>query len=523
MTNIDVLVRFPGDYYKTLQASSYNRASVKRGEPGWFADSDGVGFIRSETSHGQTEWVMMEHTGPGAITKMWTPYFYRDLNDHVGPNVRIYLDGSPVPVIDESFIRLLTAEGSIEYPFAAQTARAGDLYLPIPFARSCKVVMTKHPFYFIINYRAYKAGTRVESFTRKTYDSLSRMRSEVGRALTAELPFAGEVHELDVPANGHSEIPLPSGPKALRQFSVRIPEASTNGAVLRSTVIAMKFDGEETVWCPIGDFFSSADALHPFRTLQRTVESDGTMTCSWVMPFRRTGSIQILNCSTNSVRLKVGVECGPWKWDAASMHFHSNWRPDETVPGTPPSDWNFIDIKGQGVYVGDSWTVLNIQPGAWWGEGDEKIYIDSAWDEGFPTHFGTGSEDYYGWAGGLVPTRKDEFSHPFLSNVRVGGLDGRTLGYNINTRTRSLDAIPFSNRLRFDMESSFGTDIRNPWNLLGYSVTTFWYGKPGAVHNRPAAPTEAAKPISSLNDLTKIADSFRTRISVASPEKKTAR
>ncbi len=38
--------------------------------------------------------------------------------------------------------------------------------------------------------------------------------------------------------------------------------------------------------------------------------------------------------------------------------------------------------------------------------------------------FGTGTEDYYGWAGGVVPTRTDEFSSPYLSNVRVGGLDG---------------------------------------------------------------------------------------------------
>ena len=136
------------------------------------------------------------------------------------------------------------------------------------------------------------------------------------------------------------------------------------------------------------------------------------------------------------------------------------------VPGTPFQDWNFIDIRGQGVFVGDAWTVLNIQ-GSWWGEGDEKIYVDSAWDQGFPTHFGTGTEDYYGWAGGEVPTRQDEFSAPFLANARVGGWMGARPGFNICTRTRSLDAIPFTQRLVFDMESSFGTDIRNPVEPAG--------------------------------------------------------
>lgn len=62
--------------YRTLQASSYNRASVAPDQPGWFADSDGVSCIRTEkNSQGETEWVLMEDKGPGAITKMWAVCF----------------------------------------------------------------------------------------------------------------------------------------------------------------------------------------------------------------------------------------------------------------------------------------------------------------------------------------------------------------------------------------------------------------------------------------------------------------
>ena len=153
--------------------------------------------------------------------------------------------------------------------------------------------------------------------------------------------------------------------------------------------------------------------------------------------------------------------------------------------------------------------MLNIQPGAWWGEGDEKIYVDTEYDVAkFPGIFGTGTEDYYGWAGGVVPTRTDEFSNPYLSNVRVGGLDGYTLGFNINTRIRALDAIPFNQRLLFDMESSFGTDIRRPWDLLGYSAVVFWYALPGAHHNRPAEPAAAAQPIQALAQLQQMSDAI---------------
>jgi hypothetical protein len=198
-----------------------------------------------------------------------------------------------------------------------------------------------------------------------------------------------------------------------------------------------------------------------------------------------------------ALRVRVAEEA----WDEArSMHFHAHWRTDEPVPGTPFLDWNFVDIQGRGVYVGDAWTVLSPGTG-WWGEGDEKIYIDGNYDGAkFPSHFGTGSEDYYGWAGGVVPTGADAFSAPFLSNVRIGNA-ANPRGYNICTRSRVLDAIPFSTRLRFDMEASAGTDIRNPWDLLHYSVVTYWYARPGVVHNRTAQADVAAKPVMTAEEL----------------------
>lgn len=52
MTDLDRLAQLPDPPYACLQASSYNRESVKRDQPGWFADGDGTGFIRKE---GETE------------------------------------------------------------------------------------------------------------------------------------------------------------------------------------------------------------------------------------------------------------------------------------------------------------------------------------------------------------------------------------------------------------------------------------------------------------------------------------
>jgi hypothetical protein len=219
------------------------------------------------------------------------------------------------------------------------------------------------------------------------------------------------------------------------------------------------------------------------------------------MPYERSARIGIVNRGAAAVSAELRAGISPWSWDDRSLHFHAAWRPDEILPGTPFADWTFADIRGRGVLVGDAWTVLNPTQG-WWGEGDEKIYVDGAWDEGFPTHFGTGTEDYYGWAGGEVPDRRDEFALPFLANVRVGGLDGgRARGFNICTRARVLDAIPFDRRLRFDMEISPGTDQRRPTDFLGYSAVTFWYARPGASCDRPPRPDAAVRPIMSLADL----------------------
>ena len=89
MVDRDQITRFPQNGYQCLQTSSYNRESVSPDKPGWFADSDGIGFIRTEINNGQEEWVIMEDDGPGVITKIWAVCFYYGLNDTIGANIKV--------------------------------------------------------------------------------------------------------------------------------------------------------------------------------------------------------------------------------------------------------------------------------------------------------------------------------------------------------------------------------------------------------------------------------------------------
>ncbi|MEQ1935876.1 MAG: DUF2961 domain-containing protein, partial [Fimbriimonadaceae bacterium] len=394
------LPQWPTNEYRSLQTSSYNRESTHRDKPGWFADGDGSGFLRQEGE----EFVLMEHQGPGCITKIWTPFFYYGFDNLKGPNVRIYLDGNSTPVMDESLINLVCGKGSVQAPWAAYSARAGNLYLSIPFAKSARITTAAKPFYNIINFRAYTPGTKVETFELTMLQKHLKTIREIGKKITAPLAAPASKPKLWSIGKGASAvITLPPGPHALDNLCVSFPEATRKRDQLRSTVLTATFDGEETVWCPLGDFFCSADSVHPFQTLTRSVSESGQMISKFVMPYKKAGQIKILNLGPDTVTINVSTSTHAYKWDDKSMHFFARWRPDDIVPGTPFQDWNFVDIQGKGVYVGDAWTVVNMKQDSWWGEGDEKIYIDGDWDRGFPTHFGTGTEDYYGWAGGVYP------------------------------------------------------------------------------------------------------------------------
>src|SRR5690606_117559 len=103
MTSRENLTFFPEREYRLVQSSSYNRASVSPGEPGWFANSDMSHFIRVEENSGRREFVLMDADGPGSIVRWWMT-FYKAQNG----TIRIYIDNDPVPVIQGAPAELLS-------------------------------------------------------------------------------------------------------------------------------------------------------------------------------------------------------------------------------------------------------------------------------------------------------------------------------------------------------------------------------------------------------------------------------
>ena len=119
--------------------------------------------------------------------------------------------------------------------------------------------------------------------------------------------------------------------------------------------------------------------------------------------------------------------------------------------------------------------------GDWWGEGDEKVWVDN---DSFPSHFGTGTEDYYCYAWGDTAL----FQSPFANQVRV---NSDHLGNTCLTRTRNLDRIPFRSGIQYNLEIWHWSSN----NTVDYAATTYWYAKPAASHNRLPQEAEAVVPL----------------------------
>jgi len=217
----------------------------------------------------------------------------------------------------------------------------------------------------------------------------------------------------------------------------------------------------------LGDFFASSPGFQANASLPFDVggqESRKQMRAWWTMPFQKSALVELQNLGKESVNVELQAATGAHQWTDRSMHFHAKWR-TETLKTRPFRDWTYCYIKGKGVFVGDMLSLVN-PVRAWWGEGDEKIYVDG---ETFPSWFGTGSEDYYGYAW----SDPKPFQHPYHNQTRCDGPGNR--GWTSVNRFHILDNIPFEKSFRFDMEFWHWT----PKIDVPYAATSYWYARPG--------------------------------------------
>jgi hypothetical protein len=277
----------------------------------------------------------------------------------------------------------------------------------------------------------------------------------------------------------------PSLPEGARWTDPRQPHN-----MLRGLLLSVWFDDKQCVIVPVSDFFGSPPAGAAYQSLPMEVRPNGEMVCRFWMPFKKVARIELIN--TNPIRTfgDLTAKVSPYRWDANSRYFHAQWTVDRGST-RPFRDFEFINTTGSGHYVGSTLYVGNPTP-AWWGEGDEKAWVDG---ESFPSTFGTGTEDYYGYAWS-DPTPYDKIPYHTQPNAGQPG----NFGHVANNRFHVLDPITFERSLKFNLEIWHWEEVD-----ATYAATTYWYNtlaSPGPVKPNlewanviellPPAPVEGA-------------------------------
>lgn len=509
MSDRETLARYPTPEYTLAQFSSYDRAMVKPGDSTWFANWDRSMFVRKENTKGREEYVLFDTIGPGAVVRFWMTFAGEDSGKGI---LRFYFDGNEEPEIVGPAVDILSGKALIDGILATSVSdstdyamRGHNLYLPIPYAKRCKITYESNNIkdsgaktggesvYYNINYRTYKKAT-VNTFSLKDLKSSANVLAKVQIQLNERYRGTENLQLVSQPVKGEIapgktlDIKLPVGENAVRHIQLKLTSENMEQA-LRSTILEISFDGKQTVWSPVGDFFGTGYQVRDSNTWYSKVDSDGTLSAWWVMPFQKEAKLTLHNLNDISVTVEGVIETAPWKWDERSMHFGVSWHQftnlftgemKNNAGGGNPFDINYVELTGKGVYVGDAITLYNTVY-AWWGEGDEKVYVDG---EIFPSHIGTGTEDYYGYAW----CRPEKFDHPYIA--QPDGSGNFVPGYTVNMRLRGLDAIPFNSSLKFDMEMWHWTRAH-----INFAPISFYYQLPGGTTNIKPNQENAKSPV----------------------------
>ena len=276
--------------------------------------------------------------------------------------------------------------------------------------------------------------------------------------------------------------------------------APNGSATHQDMLLRIYWDGSDkpAVEAPVGDFFADCFGIRSqVISLPVIVEDADSYNCFWHMPFRKSARVEIVNQGSQNVNL---------------LYYNIDWIKKKSLPNDTPyfyaqyrqeypaehgKDYVVLDTTGKGHYVGTVMAVRTRSP-SWFGEGDEKIYIDGETDASI---WGTGTEDYFLSAWGLQKTSTPYFGVPYFDQWGIVG--GHTSAY----RWHINDPVVFEKGIKVTFEH-FGwispdenKDNKSmSWNEREDDVSSvaFWY-QTGTPTFTARAPGGAERRLPSLD------------------------
>jgi hypothetical protein len=334
-----------------LQFSSHNKQGVN-GDAEWCLYKDAKG-----------DFVVFDAMGPGCVRSFWQTCFPKD------QVLKFYFDGEDKPRYEIKTVDLYAGKhphfpkplvsGEILGYYAGGDI-AGNCFVPIPFAKSLRVSMTKMASFNHFLYERYPHGTPVTTFTGKEDHSyLVSTFTKQGEEL---LPSA-DAKVIRTPAvelkPGESREILNVAQAGT--VSRIVIEGDASEAFLNQVEIEMNWDDSPrpNVLAPVGMFFACPLRPENVRSLPTKVEllpdHRIRLTSYFRMPFWRRGAIVLANrpapgVAGTTAKVSAEVYLLPQRYkEADTGYFSVLYRAGRTEMAR---DWLILDALGTGRFLG---------------------------------------------------------------------------------------------------------------------------------------------------------------------------
>jgi hypothetical protein len=435
-------------------------------------------FIRKEGD----DLVIAEMKGPGVINRIWTPTPSSD-------TIQFFFDGEDIPQISIPFIDLFTSNN---FPFLSPVCghEIGGYYcyIPIPFKKSCKVILKGKMLFYQLQYRTYPKKTKVPSFTmdwdereRQALDRAVQIWGRSGTNYLKEIYEDVSVHETVLRISPGQTKRIFEMEKGGRIVGLEMDGIAGLSKYDNRLLIKAKWDNEEewAINAPVKDFFGFHFGLKSMRSVLSGTSGDISYTW-YPMPFSQNAVFELEyledeEVPTREEEIGIRVYYSEKPRDNTEGKFYSYWKRERNPREGEPYVIMPL-VKGRGHYAG---TILNCQgliPGTTgYFEGDDQAIID-----GQLRLHGTGSEDYFNGGWYAIPDRWD-MAHSLPSHG--------CLGYSIPLSRTGAYRHFFADKLSFQEDFKLTIEHGPTGNKypVDYSSVAFYYAENALSQEEPTA------------------------------------
>ncbi|NWJ47364.1 MAG: DUF2961 domain-containing protein [Chloroflexi bacterium] len=423
---------------------------------------------------GDSRYVIFDEKGAGSIYRIWMTK--EPTNDTIG-NILFYFDDEDTPRVNLNYQDFFSGKTA---PFLTplvgnnQVSSGGFYsYVPISYGKRLKIVTTKLPEFFQIDYQRLAGVANVPSFTGKEdLSSLVSYFSGVGADPKPANP-GRQLIKGSGTLNGNGELILPQlqGPAVIS--SIKLKMNFNNNEVVAQTNLKIWWDKRPwtQVDAPLDFFFGSAEGEQRVNGLLAGMDPTTHQYYFYLpMPFRSEAKISLANHSTTpaTVEWEIAVDPDPdgKLVKANTGYFNATFKDQSDLPDG--SDYKVLNLKNtRGKFVGlvmRYWSHYSAM------EGDDRVYIDGS---ATPHIYGTGFEDFFNGGWGF---EKGPFSLPLHGSMAPYWPPPFPLYFGRSGYRFMLgDAITFNSALEFGFEHGYmGKNTGAPNE--NYRSLAFWYG-----------------------------------------------